>query len=171
MNSTGPTPLVKQLGMYAAYHRDPRNIATHLFGVPVIYFSVICLLSRPAFEVGPLLISPVWLALAGVITFYARLDLRYAITMLLISVGMAYGATFVAAQSTGVWLGVSIGLFSGGWVVQFIGHYYEGKRPALVDNIFQGFIGPMFLVAETLLAFGYRTDLAEAMGEGDVTAR
>ena len=40
-------------------------------------------------------------------------------------------------------------LFVGGWVLQFLGHHYEGKRPALLDNIFQGFIGPMFLVAET----------------------
>ena len=67
-------------------------------------------------------------------------------------------------------------LFVGGWILQFIGHYYEGKRPALVDNIFQGFIGPMFLVAETLVAAGYRADLGVAMGEGamgegDVTAR
>jgi uncharacterized membrane protein YGL010W len=62
-------------------------------------------------------------------------------------------------------------LFIGGWALQFLGHHYEGKRPALLDNIFQGFIGPMFLVAETLVASGYRADLAAMMGEGDVTAR
>ncbi len=33
------------------------------------------------------------------------------------------------------------------------------------------FIGPMFLVAETLVVLGQRNDLAEAMGEGNVTAR
>jgi len=57
-------------------------------------------------------------------------------------------------------------LFVGGWALQFLGHHYEGKRPALLDNIFQGFIGPMFLVAETLVASGYRPDLAEMIGEG-----
>ena len=62
-------------------------------------------------------------------------------------------------------------LFIGGWILQFIGHHYEGKRPALIDNIFQAFIGPMFLVAEAMVVMGYRTDLANAMGEGDVTAR
>jgi uncharacterized membrane protein YGL010W len=62
-------------------------------------------------------------------------------------------------------------LFIGGWALQFLGHHYEGKRPALMENIFQGFIGPMFLVAETLVASGYRADLAAMMGEGDVTAR
>ena len=62
-------------------------------------------------------------------------------------------------------------LFVVGWALQFLGHHYEGKRPALLDNLFQAFIGPMFLVAETLVASGYRADLALAMGEGDVTAR
>jgi uncharacterized membrane protein YGL010W len=57
-------------------------------------------------------------------------------------------------------------LFVGGWALQFLGHHYEGKRPALLDNIFQAFIGPMFLVAETLVASGYRADLAAMMGEG-----
>lgn len=36
-------------------------------------------------------------------------------------------------------------LFIGGWALQFLGHHYEGKRPALMDTIFQAFIGPMFL--------------------------
>ena len=62
-------------------------------------------------------------------------------------------------------------LFVGGWVLQFLGHHYEGKRPALIDNIFQGFIGPMFLVAEAMVVMGLRRDLADAMGEGNVTAR
>lgn len=163
MNSTGPTPLVKQLGTYAAYHRDPRNIATHLFGVPVIYFSVICLLSRPAFEVGPVLVSPVWLALAGVIFFYARLDFRYALSMLLLSVGMAYGASFIAAQSTGVWLGTSIGLFAGGWVVQFIGHYFEGKKPAFVDDLVGLLVGPLFIAAEVGFFLKLRLEVKAAV--------
>jgi uncharacterized membrane protein YGL010W len=56
-------------------------------------------------------------------------------------------------------------------VLQFLGHHYEGKRPALIDNIFQAFIGPMFLVAEAMVVMGQRRDLADAMGESDVTVR
>jgi uncharacterized membrane protein YGL010W len=33
------------------------------------------------------------------------------------------------------------------------------------------FVWPMFLVAESPVASGYRADLAVIMGEGDVTAR
>jgi uncharacterized membrane protein YGL010W len=62
-------------------------------------------------------------------------------------------------------------LFVGGWALQFIGHHYEGKRPALLQNLFQAFIGPIFLVAEAMVVMGQRSDLADAMGEGDVTVR
>jgi len=37
----------EQLTRYAAYHRDLRNVATHLVGVPMIVFAVDILLSRP----------------------------------------------------------------------------------------------------------------------------
>src|SRR5215216_650167 len=80
----------------------------------------------------------------------------------------AFAGALGSAQA--VWIAF-IALFVGGWVLQFLGHHYEGKRPALMDNIFQAFIGPMFLVAEAMVVTGQRRDLAEAMGEGDVTAR
>ncbi len=37
------TPLLVQ---YARYHRDPRNIATHYAGIPLIVFAVAVLLAR-----------------------------------------------------------------------------------------------------------------------------
>ena len=41
------TSFIEHMSTYAKYHRDPRNILTHVFGVPIIVFSVIVLLSRP----------------------------------------------------------------------------------------------------------------------------
>ena len=39
----------------------------------------------------------------------------------------------------------TISFFILSWVAQFIGHYIEGKRPALVDNLSQAFIdAPLF---------------------------
>jgi uncharacterized membrane protein YGL010W len=46
--------------------------------------------------------------------------------------------------------------FVGGWVFQLVGHVFEGKRPALVDNLFQALIGPMFLMAEIFVWLGLR---------------
>ena len=53
--------------------------------------------------------------------------------------------------------------FVGGWVFQLAGHAWEGRRPALVDNLFQAFIGPMFPMAEPLIALGLKCDLKAAI--------
>ena len=44
--------LVDHLSQYAAYHRDPRNIASHFIGIPLIVVAVAVLLSRPEWPVG-----------------------------------------------------------------------------------------------------------------------
>ena len=59
----------------------------------------------------------------------------------------------------GAWIVFAV-FFVGGWIFQFVGHVFEGRRPALMDNLFQAFIGPMFIMAEALMALGLRRDLA-----------
>lgn len=47
------------------------------------------------------------------------------------------------------------------WIFQFIGHgKYEGRAPALLDNLIQAiFLAPMFVWLEILFKFGYRPEL------------
>ena len=163
----------RQLASYASVHRDRRNKATHFVGIPVIVFSLLLLLSLWRFEAGSL----DWtLSLAAAIVAalgWMALDLGIGVIMAMLMAPAWYAADALAGalgSSSAVWMAFIV-LFVGGWVLQFLGHHYEGKRPALLDNIFQGFIGPMFLVAETMVAMGHRHDLADAMGEGDVTLR
>ena len=55
-------------------------------------------------------------------------------------------------------------LFIGGWIFQLVGHVFEGRRPALVDNLFQSiFIAPIFLCAELFFALGYKPQLHTAV--------
>ena len=163
----------RQLAAYAAVHRDWRNKATHFVGIPIIVFSLLLVLSLWRFELG----GREWtmslaVAIVAVLGWMA-LDLGIGLVMALL-MAIAWFAAEALAGSLGsasaVWMAF-IALFVGGWALQFVGHHYEGKRPALLDNIFQGFIGPMFLVAESLVVMGQRSDLADAMGEGDVTVR
>ena len=162
-----------QLAAYASVHRDWRNKATHFVGIPIIVFSLLLVLSPWTFEAG----GRQWtmslaVAIVAVLGWMA-LDLGVGIIMALIMAVAWYAAEALAGvlvSASAVWTAF-IALFVGGWVLQFLGHHYEGKRPALLANIFQGFIGPMFLVAETLVVLGQRGDLADAMGEGDVTVR
>jgi uncharacterized membrane protein YGL010W len=48
------------------------------------------------------------------------------------------------------WLGWGLGFFVVGWIVQFIGHYYEGRKPAFVDDLTGLLVAPMFVVLEAL---------------------
>ena len=160
-----------QLASYASVHRDWRNKATHFVGIPVIIFSLLLLLSLWRFEVGDrqwtLSLAVAIVAVLG----WMALDLGIGIVMALIMVVAWYAAHLLATalgSAQAVWIAF-LALFVGGWILQFLGHHYEGKRPALIDNMFQAFIGPMFLVAETMVMMGRRTDLAEAMGDIDVT--
>ncbi len=75
----------------------------------------------------------------------------------------AFGATRLAAESTGVWLGVAGGLFAAGWVVQFVGHFFEGKKPAFVDDLVGLLIGPLFVTAEVGFLLGLRGEVREAV--------
>jgi len=54
---------------------------------------------------------------------------------------------------------VTIGFFMLGWIIQFIGHYYEGRKPAFVDDIVGLLVGPMFVVGEWLFALGWGHDM------------
>ncbi len=163
----------RQLASYAAVHRDWRNKTTHFVGIPIIVFSLLLVLSLGRFELGgrdwTLSLAVAIVAVLG----WMALDLGIGLVMALLMAVAWFAAEALAGalgSASAVWMAFIV-LFVGGWALQFLGHHYEGKRPALLDNIFQGFIGPMFLVAEAMVVMGQRTDLAEAMGEGDVTAR
>lgn len=69
----------------------------------------------------------------------------------------------LAAQTTAIWLLWGIGLFVVGWVFQFVGHNYEGKKPAFVDDIMGPAIGPIFAAAELAFELGLRKDVQHAV--------
>jgi uncharacterized membrane protein YGL010W len=146
---------------YAAYHRDRRNIATHFVGVPMIVLAICVLLSRPAFPVGSVIGEAIPLTPALVVFVLASLWyltrghlLLGAVTSGLIGL-MVLAAGPLAAASTATWLGTGLGLFIVGWLIQFAGHWYEGRKPAFVDDLAGLLVGPMFVVAEGLFALGW----------------
>ena len=46
-----------------------------------------------------------------------------------------------------------------------MGHYYEGKKPAFVDDIMGLIIGPLFVAAEVVFALGLRSEVLKAIEE------
>ena len=50
-------------------------------------------------------------------------------------------------------------LFLIGWALQFLGHKFEGMKPAFFDDVKQLLVGPLFVCAEIAFAFGARGEL------------
>ncbi|HEY9238421.1 MAG TPA: Mpo1-like protein [Burkholderiaceae bacterium] len=148
------------LSGYAEYHRDQRNILSHFIGVPLIVFAIGALLARPAFEVAGVPLSPAWIVFAATAAWY----LTRGNLALGIAVSACVGALLLAAQqvadgSTARWLAWGVGTFVIGWVIQFIGHWYEGRKPAFVDDLVGLLVGPMFVTAEAMFMLGWNKPL------------
>lgn len=154
--------LEDQLTQYAAYHRDGRNVATHFVGIPMIVVAVAMLLSRPVLgEAGGVALSPALAAVVATTLYYLKLDLRFGAVMgALLAASLAAGQ-WAAALSTAQWLAWGVGLFVAGWAIQFVGHVFEGRKPAFVDDLMGLIIGPLFLVAEAAFALGLRRPVHE----------
>ncbi|SEB11151.1 Mpo1 family 2-hydroxy fatty acid dioxygenase [Paraburkholderia sartisoli] len=158
--------LTEQLTQYAAYHRDRRNIATHFVGIPMIVLAVAVLLGRPAFAVAalPFPLSPACVLVVVMALYYLVLDVPLGIVMSAALALCVVAGQWLAAQSTLTWLVSGVGLFVVGWVFQFVGHVaYEHRKPAFVDDLIGLAIGPLFVLAEALFAFGWRPALREAI--------
>ncbi len=155
--------LVEHLSQYAAYHRDPRNIVTHFVGIPMIVVAVTVLLSRPGVAMAGMWLSPALLVALASAWFYLRLDQRFGLIMALLLGLCLWVGQLLAVQSTPVWLGAGLGLFVVGWVIQFVGHYYEGRKPAFVDDVSGLIIGPLFVVAELAFLLGLCPELKQAV--------
>lgn len=153
------TQLARTLGAYAAYHRDRRNVATHLVGIPLIVLAVVVLLSRPLWLVGSIALTPAMILSVAAALFYLRLDLRFGLVMAGLLALCCWLALPLAALATAAWLGWGVGLFLVGWAIQFVGHAFEGRKPAFVDDLKSLLVGPLFVVAEVAFVIGLRRAL------------
>lgn len=153
------TPVSFQLSNYAKYHRDPRNINTHFVGIPLIVVAICALLSKPSFNLFELPLTPALLVTIVTCLYYLKLHLVLGIIMTVaLTLCLSLGG-FFAAMPMNDWLSWGIGLFVVGWILQFIGHYYEGKKPAFFDDIKGLIIGPLFVVSEVLFKLGMLKDI------------
>ena len=154
------------LAQYATYHRDRRNILSHFVGVPMIVFAVGVLLARPAVAFGGLALTPAWIVFALAALWY----LTRGNLVLGIAVSAAVGVLMLlahnaAASGVVAWLAWGIGFFAIGWLIQFAGHWYEGRKPAFVDDLTGLLVGPMFVVAEAMFMLGWNKPLLHEIEE------
>lgn len=139
---------------YGESHQNPTNKAVHWICVPVIFFSIIGLLSlvptgglstdlspkiRPYEHLGTL-------AIIFGLLFFLRLSLSIAVGMALVSMLVLYGVKLVNLGAAGNAIWVYLTLFILAWIGQFIGHKVEGKKPSFLKDLQFLLIGPAWLL-------------------------
>jgi len=157
--------LAQLLQNYHSYHTKLATKVTHYIGVPLIIFSILLFLSWFSFGLNPFVTIPlVWFAIISAGIYYIRLDRQLGIILLITFIIM----TLIAGVSWHYELGKSSFIaflitFIGGWLIQFIGHFLEGQKPAFMDNLLQVFAAPLYITAEVMIKLGKRADLKQTL--------
>jgi uncharacterized membrane protein YGL010W len=144
------TSLNAQLTEYYKFHQNKKNRISHLFGVPIVVFSVL------------IAAGWVYLAIPGfflVMVYYIWLDRTLGGAALLLFSPILFAAMYVAALPFPISLIWFVASFVIGWAIQFLGHHYEGKRPALFTNLIHLLSGPLLVTAEILFFCGLKQEL------------
>jgi uncharacterized membrane protein YGL010W len=130
---------------YGESHQNMTNEVIHFIAIPLIMLSLCGLM----FALHP------WVAyafIAASMVYYARLSwvffgLMCAWSALIISILHAMGTQVMA---------LSIAIFVGAWIAQFIGHKIEGKKPSFFEDIQYLWVGPLFVLSKLLGKLGVR---------------
>jgi uncharacterized membrane protein YGL010W len=148
------------LDEYGESHRNPVNKAIHWVAVPVIVWTVVALLwSIPfpveiGFGVYPLNWAIVTLAAAQV--YWFRLSVTLGLGLLLYNAAMIYLTVLIGQSSPWPLWQLAVVVFVAAWILQFIGHAVEGKRPSFFKDVQFLLIGPAWLLAFVYRGLGLR---------------
>jgi uncharacterized membrane protein YGL010W len=156
-------PLAEQIEFYRSYHRSPGCKATHFFGVPLVTFALLIAMGWLSMALGRWHVTGAMLFVLGTLAYYFRLDPLLASLMTAIMLPVAWAADRLSRLPFSDSLGVCLACLALGVALQALGHLIERKRPALADNFFQAvFTAPLFLLAEVLTVWGWKSRGADA---------
>jgi uncharacterized membrane protein YGL010W len=154
----------QNLTQYAAYHRDRRNIATHFAGIPMILFAIVAALAVTGIPVGGITVTLAAIVSIASALYYLRQDLAMGTAMAVVLFLFCAAASELEGRlGTGGLLALAAVLFVGGWALQFLGHRFEGMKPAFYDDLMQLMVGPLFICAEVFFMLGARRALRESI--------
>ncbi len=119
---------------YGAFHKDRRNIICHEVGIPLIVLGLFALLELV--KIGPIDAAVVVAVL--VLIYYVRLSPPLSLAALIAFALFYWIGRYVAWP-------YALTAFIVGWGLQFLGHYYEGRKPAFMTNIVHLLTGPLWI--------------------------
>jgi uncharacterized membrane protein YGL010W len=141
-----PSRKVDQLlAHYGSSHTHPTNELIHFAAIPLIMLSLCGLL----FALHP------WAAyafIAASMVYYARLSVVFFVSMLVWSLAIL---ALVHAMGSAVLI-ASVAIFIGAWIIQFIGHKIEGKKPSFFEDLQYLWVGPLFVLSKLFVKLGIK---------------
>jgi uncharacterized membrane protein YGL010W len=141
----GPRKVDQLLAHYGESHQNPRNELIHFIAIPLIMLSLVGML----FAVHPYV---AYVFVGASMVYYARLSAVFFLTMALWS---ALFMALVFAMGSLV-LPICVAIFVGAWILQFIGHKIEGKKPSFFEDIQYLWVGPLFVLSKLFGRLGIR---------------
>lgn len=158
---------IEQAKAYASYHQSMRSLYIHMAGVPLVILSLMILLGFIKIVIpGVFQTDFACLATLIALIYYFRLHWQLALALtpiLLILLIFANWFSHSGPTAFGLWSFLII-LFIGAGL-QLYGHFIEGRKPMIMDNLHQAFIAPLYLVAELFFMAGYMLALKEKIGD------
>jgi len=133
------------LAHYGESHQNPRNELIHFIAIPLIMLSLVGML----FALHPYV---AYVFVAASMVYYARLSAVFFVSMAVWSV-LFLGLVFAMGPLV---LPLSIAIFVGAWILQFIGHKIEGKKPSFFEDIQYLWVGPLFVLSKLFGKLGIR---------------
>ena len=137
--------LTRLLESYEKNHQNPINEAIHIIAIPLIMFSILGMTA--AFDIFLEYI------LVGIVIFYYLKLSKIAALLMLVWLLIYLGLVVLLKPYI---IEISVLLFASGWILQFLGHFIEGKRPSFFEDLRYFLIGPLFVVQTVISKFGIK---------------
>ena len=140
-----PRRVDQLIAHYGQSHQNPANEVIHFIAIPLIMLSLVGML----FAAHPVV---AYTFVAASMVYYARLSAVFLAAMVVWS---ALTLAVVLALGANV-LPISAAIFVGAWILQFIGHKIEGKKPSFFEDIQYLWVGPLFVLSKLFGKLGVR---------------
>lgn len=130
------------LSEYGQSHQNTLNILIHTLAVPAIYFVTLGLIwSIPAGFLSAFNVTWAHIVALPVLWYYFKLSGPIGAAMTLLTIASFLGIQALNAFGVSVWQFCLI-LFAVMWVLQFVGHHIEGKKPSFLKDLQFLLVGP-----------------------------
>ena len=133
----------KLLLQYNESHQNKTNVLIHAIAVPSIYFvtlGLIWAIPVPDF-IADFNVTWAHIIAIPILFYYFKLSGPIGAAMTMLTIACFGGINLIAYYGVNVWL-FCLSLFVVMWVLQFIGHKIEGKKPSFLKDVQFLLVGP-----------------------------